>query len=298
MANTFDGTGWDESSPTPAGYIREGDDEIRDLRKGVGLRLAKEHTTPAISSVGGEHRQGSAVSYVVATSGSLPTKRPDGVTTFTVDDEGRLAYVKDTGLLFTLKNLTGVMTWDEVNAFATFAQVPESYILLRHVVAAGVDAGNLSPLDWRIRPLTEETQDAGAKCTPSGSMSTNGQFTLLAGTYRTHIRVPGYGLGMMQARLYNVTAGTAVDLVGGAQAYSDVVDTGVSATKSQRWATIVGRFTLSVDSILRIMSLANFGNGNQAIGQTPVWLDVVGSPIASPIGNSIFTTAEFWREVS
>lgn len=50
-----DGTAWDETTPSNATNVSDGDDHIRDLRLGTRIRLAKEHVTPAASSVGGEH---------------------------------------------------------------------------------------------------------------------------------------------------------------------------------------------------------------------------------------------------
>jgi len=50
-----DGTAWDETTPSNATNLRDGDDHQRDLRIGTRIRLAKEHVTPAAASVGGEH---------------------------------------------------------------------------------------------------------------------------------------------------------------------------------------------------------------------------------------------------
>ena len=92
MANTIGppptGTGWDEDAPVantdPHGNACY---EIRDLRKGLRIRVSKEHTSLAANSAGGEHKQGSAVAWIQAQE---PTTRPDGQTALTSSDLGRI----------------------------------------------------------------------------------------------------------------------------------------------------------------------------------------------------------------
>jgi hypothetical protein len=91
MANTIGppstGLGWDEAAPAVGDAHGNGCLEIQDLRKGLRIRLAKEHITPAANSVGGEHKQGSAVFWI---QDAEPTTRPDGVTALTNADLGRI----------------------------------------------------------------------------------------------------------------------------------------------------------------------------------------------------------------
>jgi hypothetical protein len=71
----WDGTGWDVTSPDidqPHGNAYK---EIYDLRKGVGIRIDKEHITLAGSSAGGEHLQGSARAWF---QDAVPALQPDG----------------------------------------------------------------------------------------------------------------------------------------------------------------------------------------------------------------------------
>lgn len=51
-----DGDAWDETSPNNATLLSDGDDHIRDVRKGVRIRLEYEHSTFAGSSAGGKHK--------------------------------------------------------------------------------------------------------------------------------------------------------------------------------------------------------------------------------------------------
>lgn len=95
MANTT-ANDWDESSPAITHARRAGAVEILSLRQGIRLRMAREHETPGASGVGGEHKQGSAKSFVAA---SAPTLRPDGSTSLNSGDSGRLWIDSDDGRL-------------------------------------------------------------------------------------------------------------------------------------------------------------------------------------------------------
>lgn len=91
MANLADGTTWDEDAPAAGDPRKDGQVEIRGLRKGVRLRSEREHETYASSSAGGEHKQGSAKAYLQSSSqSSAPTLRPDGTTALDSDDDGRV----------------------------------------------------------------------------------------------------------------------------------------------------------------------------------------------------------------
>ena len=65
-----DGTGWNTADPNDSDILKDGDDEIRDVRLGTGIRVDKEHETLATASAGGEHKEGSAKAYYEA---SAPT---------------------------------------------------------------------------------------------------------------------------------------------------------------------------------------------------------------------------------
>lgn len=94
MANTNDGLSWGESTPQASDARKDGADEIRGLRKGVRLRMEKEHEDMAVmsgssdSAGGGEHLKGSAKAFYEDNSPG-PATRPDG-NAFTSDDAGRL----------------------------------------------------------------------------------------------------------------------------------------------------------------------------------------------------------------
>ncbi|KKL53140.1 hypothetical protein LCGC14_2278440, partial [marine sediment metagenome] len=59
-SDPWNGTTWGVTAPDidqPAGNAFK---EIFDLRKGIAIRINKEHETLAASSAGGVHKQGSA----------------------------------------------------------------------------------------------------------------------------------------------------------------------------------------------------------------------------------------------
>lgn len=71
----WDGTVWDVTAPDidqPAGDHYK---EMQDLRKGVALRMNKEHETLATSSAGGVHKQGSARAFF---QDAAPTTQVNG----------------------------------------------------------------------------------------------------------------------------------------------------------------------------------------------------------------------------
>ena len=96
MANDAAGTTWNEAEPALTDPRFLGQQEIRGLRTGVRLRTQREHETFAGSSVGGEHKPGSAKAYHQA---SAPTLRPDGTTALDSNDAGRLWRNTTTGVL-------------------------------------------------------------------------------------------------------------------------------------------------------------------------------------------------------
>jgi len=94
MANTINpptGLGWDENCPAIDDVLGNSCFEIRDLRKGVRIRLEKEHSTISTSGAGGEHKQGSAISYAGDYTSAWPVLRPDGATSLSASDTGRMA---------------------------------------------------------------------------------------------------------------------------------------------------------------------------------------------------------------
>ena len=84
---------WDTAIPADTDQISAGDDSIRDFKSQVEARMLKEHTDFSTANAGGEHIAGSAMVYHSATT--APTLRPDGSTSFTSADEGRIWWDSD-----------------------------------------------------------------------------------------------------------------------------------------------------------------------------------------------------------
>jgi len=79
-----------EATPAGSDSPSQGDDRIRELKQAVRERLIKEHEmdlSSGAAAADGWHAAGSAKVYVGSTA---PTTRPDGATTLTADDDGRL----------------------------------------------------------------------------------------------------------------------------------------------------------------------------------------------------------------
>jgi len=90
MANTSDGTGWDEGYPAANDELSNGRVEIIDLRKGTRIRLEKEHIVLAPLSVGGEHLEGSAKVFYGDVATITTRNDPSTTTLASTGDDGRI----------------------------------------------------------------------------------------------------------------------------------------------------------------------------------------------------------------
>ena len=99
-SSPYDGTGWNTSAPNDEALVGNTYKETQDLRKGVGIRYDKEHIDAASSSVGGEHSQGSARMFYLATA-SIPALQPDG-TALVAADNGMLWHDITTDYIYAL----------------------------------------------------------------------------------------------------------------------------------------------------------------------------------------------------
>lgn len=226
MPSSGDGTGWDETLPQDSDNVADGPQEIRDLRKGVRIRLEKEHEDFDPSSGGGEHLKGSARAYYQT---SFPSQRPDAATTLGADDAGRLMVKDTTGALHywdgtgwqsaktvdTDQIEDGIITKEKVASGFTAGVYP--YAILLDQKTSGTDGGNFTSGDWRTRTIQTEHTDVGGIV----SISSN-QFTLGAGKYRVKAKAAGYKCDQHQVRLRNITDSTTPAY--GTNALSDAAD--------------------------------------------------------------------------
>ena len=105
MATTsspYDGTTWSITAPSSDALLGNAYQEIFDLRKGIAIRINKEHETLATSSAGGVHKQGSARAFF---QDAAPTTQIDG-TAWDSGDLGSLWFDSNS----TIDNVLSVLT--------------------------------------------------------------------------------------------------------------------------------------------------------------------------------------------
>lgn len=200
MANDGTGVHWDVTDPANSAVRSDGAKQIRDLRLGVGLRLAYEHTAAADTSVGGVHKPGSAVSYVAETA---PTTRPDGSTLFTSADIGRIWMKTSTGALSVLTATTPTWTPAAGTGGGGGGGTSSKAATIQDQKAHGTDGGSFTSGSWQQRVLNT-LSDPESIVT---SLVSN-QFILPAGTYTVIVEAPALQVDIHQVRLQNVTDGT------------------------------------------------------------------------------------------
>lgn len=110
----WDGTKWNTSAPDIDQPYGTGYLEVQDLRKGVALRMNKEHETLATSSEGGVHTQGSARAFF---QDAAPTTQIDG-TAWDSGDTGSFWFdtnASPDNLFYVLTNHASTGTWTLVS---------------------------------------------------------------------------------------------------------------------------------------------------------------------------------------
>jgi len=262
MPSSGDGTGWDETLPTDSDDQADGPKEFRDLRKGTRIRVEKEHVLPAASSVGGEHKNGSAVAYYQT---AFPSNRPDGTTPLNAEDDGRI-FVKDTTGAFHYWDgtgwqsmkvvdvdqvLDGLLTKDKVATGFTLGIYP--YAIIKDEKADGSNGGTFTPGGWRTRTLQTEHTDVGAIVTLAAN-----QFTLVAGTYRVKARAAGYRCDQHQVRLANITSGATAAY--GTPSTSNATDGDMNHSEVETY------LDLAVDSVFELQHICGTLKSTSGMG--------------------------------
>ena len=102
-------------------------------------------------------------------------------------------------------NLVGVCTsgLTRTGGFGKFA----SYAIIADVKANATNGGTFTAGAWQTRDLNTEISDADGITSISSD-----QFTLAAGTYLIKFSAPAFNTNANQARLYNATTSTAVQV--------------------------------------------------------------------------------------
>lgn len=279
MPHDGSGTGWDETLPQDSDNTSDGPQEIRDLRKGVALRLAKEHVDPDAASVGGEHLKGSAKAYYQT---AFPSKRPDTTTDLGAGDAGRL-FLKDTsgalhywdGTAWQSMKIAdvdqivdGILTKAKVATGFTSGILP--YAILKDEKADGTNGGTFTSGVWQTRAIAEDT-DAGGIVTVAAN-----QFTLGAGTYRIRASAVAYQCDQHQVRIRNITAGSTPGY--GTMEKSAASDG--SVTRSE----VVCETTIAVSSVFELQHRCGTTKATNGYG-----------PAGTLGGSEVFAIVEIWK---
>ncbi len=93
---------WNLNMPPNTELISDLPSEHRQRKTNVAAVIEKEHATLGDSNSGGEHKQGSAVMWHLATA-SIPALQPDG-TALTSSDNGRLWHDTTTDIVYVLED--------------------------------------------------------------------------------------------------------------------------------------------------------------------------------------------------
>jgi len=255
-----DGDSWNESNPSGSSSASSIDEEIRDLRVGTRIRVSKEHATLENSSAGGEHKAGSAVAY---SQSAAPTTRPDGSTSLTSGDAGRLWHDTDDNGLY----IWSGTSWNQLHT--------DAYVRIIQEAGFSAHGGGLTASTWTKRNITSEESDSAGICSVD---TTNDTFALPAGRYRVHIECVAYAVGAHQARLYNGTDGVTTLL--GTTGFAPSTSPYGSST-----SVISGEFTLASSKTFRVDHLAEVTNAASGQGRAH---GISGQ-------NNVYMTIEIWK---
>jgi len=153
------GVGWNTAIPDVDQPHGNDYNEHHETKMAVAIRCNKEHVAFATASAGGEHKPGSAVSYIgdmstSAKADTMPLRRPDaaapwqtGGTALTAADIGRCAYDTDAtyGGVYYILTAVGPVTWEELGVALKQAQTiagVKTFESLPKVIANATDFGD------------------------------------------------------------------------------------------------------------------------------------------------------------
>jgi hypothetical protein len=172
-ANDGTGQNWDITNPEDTDYMKNGAMEIRDLRKGIEIRINKEHDTLADNSYGGEHKAGSAKAYVGT---SNPTKRPNETSNLNASDAGRLFVNSSTNVLHTL---TAAAQWLAAGAGHLYSIIAGNFIISKRSGTYSYAFHNSNAPALKIAPSKEADStdfdfDKSIELAPTGNVTVHG----------------------------------------------------------------------------------------------------------------------------
>ena len=147
-----------------------------------------------------------------------------------------------------------------------------SYAIICDQKTQDTDGGTFTKDAWQTRDLNTEIAD------PDSIVSiSNNQFTLNAGSYLITANCPCFDVARNQARLYNATTSTSVQV--GTSTYNDTAGNGASA------AILSARVTITGDTIFEIQHRCSATKPSNGFG------------VAADVGaEEIYTTVEIFKE--
>lgn len=186
------------------------------------------------------------------------------------------SYVSDTGSTNRLGVPTSISGVPEIYTVVELwkkktASDPTPHILLREQATGFVDNIGMTSGDWRTRPVNAEVVDTDNLCALSSY-----QFTLQPGTYDYDIESPAYYVDGHQARLYNITD-------------SSIVDVGTSERAGREASTmttskISGRFTITSAKTFELQHRCQTTNSSNGMGEGVSWADT-----------QVWAILKFWK---
>ncbi len=300
MAHDGTGTGWDETAPANADNVSVGAQELRDLRKGLRIRIEYEHENLTTSSAGGEHLPGSAKVYYDDSADAAALLRPDGVTSLvSTADDGRLLIEDGTGT----RGIGQLVYWAgdawtdvqvaaenyEAGSIDTVAitadaidgtLIADDVIDSEHYVDGSIDEAHLSAGLKRgeqiiLRHVVADTTDGGASVT--GAWRTRplneetvdegadctlaaNQFTLPTGTYLIRAWSLMHKSGIHQCRLRNISDGATETGCVGTVARST---TSVNVANT---SVIAGQFTIAAQKTFELQYNCSNSQASDGLG--------------------------------
>jgi len=153
----------------------------------------------------------------------------------------------------------------------------DAYVCVVDEKAQNTAGGGFTSGAWQTRDLNTERADTAS----IASLAAN-QITLPAGTYQVRAMAPAFMGSQHQARLYDVT-GAAV-LVVGTSEVNFGTDGGSSVEYHTSKSFVVGRFTLSVESVIELQHRCSVTRATDGFGYP------------ANLTTEVYSVVELWRE--
>ncbi len=152
---------WNLNKPVDSTLISDLPSEHRARKTDVAAVLQKEHATLGDGNSGGEHKQGSAVMWHLATA-SIPALQPDG-TALTSSDNGRLWHDTTTDIIYVLDDYSDPTVdggWVAIGHYLGDIAINTDKFTVARATGNTVVAGTLD-VTGNIDPTTYETTNGG-----------------------------------------------------------------------------------------------------------------------------------------